>query len=119
MAMGIGIVHPLNTLDAGDPAIVAKRAEELGFVSYWAPEHTVVPVGSADVYPGKQPGQPPPEYLFTMPDSFLALARAAAVTSRIRLGTGISLIPERNPLLTAKEVADTYLAAASEPVGSA
>ena len=58
MAIGIGIVHPLNTLDAGDPAVVAKRAEELGFTSYWAPEHTVVPVGSADVYPGKRADEP-------------------------------------------------------------
>ncbi len=104
-SIGIGVFQPLNDLETGDPAVIAKRAEELGFASYWAPEHTVIPVGSADVYPGKQADQPPPEYLFKMPDPLLALTRAAAVTSRIEVGTAVSLIPERNPLLTAKEVA--------------
>lgn len=103
--IGVGVFQNLTDLPSGDPAAVAKRAEELGFESYWAPEHTVVPVGSADVYPGKQADEPPPEYLFKMPDPLVALARASATTRKIRLGTGVSLIPERNPLLTAKEVA--------------
>ncbi len=104
-SLKIGVFQPLNDLETGDPAVVAKRAEDLGFASYWAPEHTVIPVGSADVYPGKQADEPPPEYLFKMPDPLLALTRAAAVTTRIEVGTAVSLIPERNPLLTAKEVA--------------
>lgn len=104
-SIGIGVFQALNDLHTGDPAVVAKRAEELGFASYWAPEHTVIPVGSADVYPGKTEDQPPPDYLFKMPDPLIALTRAATVTSRIGLGTGISLVPERNPILTAKEVA--------------
>lgn len=103
--MGIGVFQRLNDLPTGDPAVIAKKAEELGFVSYWAPEHTVIPVGSADEYPGKEPGQATPEYLFKMPDPLIALSRASAVTSKIKLGTGISLIPERNPIMTAKEVA--------------
>jgi probable F420-dependent oxidoreductase len=101
----IGVFHILPDRDTGDPAVVAKRAEELGFDSYWVPEHTVIPEGSCDDYPGNPPDGPPPSYLYRMPDPFLALSRAAAVTSRIRLGTGVSLIPERNPLLTAKEIA--------------
>ncbi len=103
--IGIGVFQVLNDLPTGDPAVIAKRAEELGFASYWAPDHTVIPVGSADEYPGKQPGAQTPAYLFKMPDPLVALSRAAATTSKIRLGTGILLIPERNPLLTAKEVA--------------
>lgn len=103
--MGIGVFQPLNDLPTGDPAVIAKKAESLGFVSYWAPEHTVIPVGSADVYPGKADDAPPPDYLFKMPDPLIALSRASAVTSKIKLGTGISLIPERNPIMTAKEVA--------------
>jgi probable F420-dependent oxidoreductase len=105
MAIGIGVIQGLVDLESGDPAVIAKRAEELGFASYWAPEHTVMPVGSADSYPGKQEGEDPPEALYRMPDPLIALSRASAVTTKIRLGTGVCLIPERNPLLTAKEVA--------------
>lgn len=104
-SIGIGVFQVLNDLPTGDPAVIAKRAEELGFESYWAPDHTVIPVGSADDYPGKEPGASTPEYLFKLPDPMVALARASATTTKIRLGTGILLIPERNPLLTAKEVA--------------
>lgn len=103
--LNVGVFQVMAGLDCADPAVVAKRAEDLGFSSYWVPEHTVIPQGSADVYPGKQPGESPPEYLFKMPDPLIALARASATTRSIGLGTGVSLIPERNPLLTAKEVA--------------
>lgn len=103
--MGIGVFHILVDKPTGDPAVVARRAEELGFYSYWVPEHTVIPAGSCDAYPGNPPSGEPPSYLYRMPDPFIALSRAAAATSTIRLGTGIALIPERSPLLTAKEVA--------------
>jgi probable F420-dependent oxidoreductase len=103
--MGIGVFQILTDLATGDPAVIARRAEELGFASYWVPEHTVIPQGSADRYPGKQADEPPPDYLFKMPDPFIALARAAVNTRTIGLGTGVSLIPERNPLVTAKQIA--------------
>ncbi len=102
---GVGVFQILSDLPTGDPAVIAKRAEELGFDSYWTAEHPAIPAGSADDYPAKQPGEPAPAYLFKMPDPFVALARASATTSRIGLGTGICLIPERNPIHTAKEVA--------------
>jgi probable F420-dependent oxidoreductase len=102
---GVGVFQILSDLACGDPAVIAKRAEELGFDSYWTAEHPVMPAGSADEYPVKAPDEPAPEYLFKMPDPFVALARASATTTRIGLGTGICLIPERNPLLCAKEVA--------------
>ena len=101
----VGVFQVLPDMSEGDPAVVAKCAEDLGFASYWVPEHTVIPQGSADIYPGKQANEPPPDYLFKMPDPFIALARASGTTKTIGLGTGISLIPERNPLLTAKEIA--------------
>lgn len=103
--LSVGVFQIVTDLEHGDPAVVAKRAEDLGFHSYWAPEHTVIPKDSTDLYPGKKPGEPSPEYLFRMPDPFVALARASATTRTILLGTGVSLIPERSPLLTAKEVA--------------
>ncbi len=102
---GIGIFQILSDLPSGDPAVVAKRAEELGFDSYWTAEHPAMPEGTADDYPAKAPDEPGPEYLYKMPDPFVALARASATTSTIGLGTGICLVPERNPIHTAKEVA--------------
>lgn len=103
--IGVGVFQVLADMPGGDPAVIAKRAEELGFESYWLPEHAIIPKGSADIYPGKQADQPPPEYLFKLPDPFIGLARASATTREIRLGTGIALVPERNPLLAAIEIA--------------
>ena len=103
--LSVGVFQVMADMHYGDPAVIAKCAEDVGFSSYWVPEHTVIPQGSADVYPGKQANEAAPDYLFKMPDPLIALARASATTKTIGLGTGVSLIPERNPLLTAKEVA--------------
>lgn len=101
----IGVFQNLCDKPSGDPATIAKRAEELGFDSYWVPEHAVIPKGSADGYPAKQAGKPPPEYLFKMPDPLIALARASSVTTTLKLGTGVALVPERNPITAALEIA--------------
>jgi probable F420-dependent oxidoreductase len=101
----LGVFQALCDATNGDPARIAKRAEAFGFDSYWAPEHGVIPQGSADIYPGKAASEPPPDYLFKIPDPLIALARASAVTSTIRLGTGVALVPERNPILAAIEIA--------------
>ena len=87
-----------------DPAVLAKRAEELGFASFWVPEHPIIPITTSSPYPASRDGVIPDAYGRIL-DPFIALARASAVTTRIQLGTGICLIPERNPLLLAKEVA--------------
>ena len=87
-----------------DVAVVAKRAEELGFTSFWVPEHPVIPVTTTTPFAGSPDGILPREYHETV-DPFVALARASGVTDTIRLGTGITLVPERNPLLLAKEIA--------------
>jgi probable F420-dependent oxidoreductase len=102
--MKIGLMH-LTPYSKADPAIVAKRAEELGFDSYWVGDHTIIPMKSSVQYPGARDGHAMPDFLWQLPDPLLALARAGATTSRIKLGTGITLIPERNPILTAKQVA--------------
>lgn len=102
MDLGVFQVYP----HAGaDPAKVAKRAEELGFESYWLPEHPILPLECSIPYPNTPADEPPPDYLWQLPDPFIALARASAVTDKIKLGTGICLVPERNPLMLAKEVA--------------
>ncbi len=87
-----------------DVAVVAKRAEELGFDSLWVGEHPIMPVHGTTPFPGSPDGVIPPAYSWFV-DPFVALARASAVTTTLRLGTGITLVPERNPLLLAKEIA--------------
>jgi probable F420-dependent oxidoreductase len=87
-----------------DPAVLAKRAEELGFDSFWVPEHAIIPIHYTTRYPLSEDGVIPDAY-GRIVDPFVALARASAVTKTIKLGTGICLVPERNPLMLAKEVA--------------
>ena len=87
-----------------DPAVLAKRAEELGFESFWVPELPIVPVDTAS-RPAVSTGSYTRESYNRIVDPFVALARASAVTTRIKLGTGICLVPEHNPLLLAKQVA--------------
>jgi probable F420-dependent oxidoreductase len=101
--MKIGLMH-LTPYSKADPAIVAKRAEELGFESYWVGDHTIIPEKASVQYPGARGGITP-DYVWQLPDPLVALARAGATTSQIKLGTGILLVPERNPILTAKQIA--------------
>ena len=101
--MNIGI-STFPTDYSADIAVLARRAEELGFESFWVPEHPILPVKTSSPWPGSPDGVIPKVYADIV-DPFVALARASAVTSTIKLGTGICLVPERNPLLLAKEVA--------------
>ncbi|MBI2015427.1 MAG: LLM class F420-dependent oxidoreductase [Candidatus Rokubacteria bacterium] len=81
---------------------LARAAEERGFESLFVPEHTHIPASRRTPFPSG--GELPREYSHTL-DPFVALAYAAAVTTRLRLGTGICLIIERDTIVTAKEVA--------------
>jgi probable F420-dependent oxidoreductase len=81
---------------------VARAAEDAGFESLFVAEHTHIPVSRATPYP--MGGELPEVYWHTL-DPFVALSAAAAVTERLRLGTGICIVPERDPIVTAKEVA--------------
>ena len=100
--MSIGTSTPLPAYTI-DPAFMAKKAEELGFDSIWYAEHPAVPVHSDSPFPATG-GEIPWTYShFT--DPYIALARASGATTTIKLGTGITLVPERNPLLLAKEIA--------------
>jgi probable F420-dependent oxidoreductase len=83
------------------PAL-ACAAEERGFESLWVAEHSHIPVSRKTPFPGG--GELPKMYYDTY-DPFVALAAAASVTSRIRLGTGVCLVIQRDPIHTAKEVA--------------
>jgi probable F420-dependent oxidoreductase len=81
---------------------LARAAEDRGLYSLYIPEHTHIP--ASRITPGPMGGDLDEEYSHTV-DPFVALAAAAAVTERIRLGTGICLIAQRDPFLTAKAVA--------------
>ena len=98
MNIGTSVPLPAYTID---PAFMARKAEELGFDSIWYAEHPILPVNSASSFPG---GGPIPETYAHFADPYIALARASSVTSTIKLGTGITLVPERNPLLLAGEI---------------
>jgi len=84
------------------PVELARAVEERGLHSLYFPEHTHIPVGRRTPYPGG--GELPEEYKRTH-DPFLALTAAAVVTERIQLGTGICLVAQRDPIVTAKAVA--------------
>jgi probable F420-dependent oxidoreductase len=85
-----------------DPPLLGRLAEERGFESLFLPEHTHIPVSRRSPYPGG--GELPREYSNTY-DPFVALTAVAAATERLRVGTGICLVVERDPIVTAKEVA--------------
>ncbi|MBY0278626.1 LLM class F420-dependent oxidoreductase [Candidatus Binatia bacterium] len=81
---------------------VAQRAEELGFESVWVAEHLVFPTTFESRYPYTEDGVPPINPATPLLDPLMVLAQIAAVTTRIRLGTNIYLLPLRHPLVTAR-----------------
>jgi probable F420-dependent oxidoreductase len=84
------------------PVELGRAAEEAGFDAVFLPEHTHIPASRETERPGG--GELPREYWHTL-DPFVALSAMAATTERLRLGTGIALIVERDPIVLAKEAA--------------
>ncbi len=83
----------------------ARAAEAAGFESIWTVEHAVVPVGYQSTYPYDKSGKMPLPDDMALPDPLIWLAYVAAVTTKIRLATGILILPQRHPIYVAKEVA--------------
>ena len=81
---------------------LAKAVEDRGFESLFVPEHTHIPTSRRSAWPGG--ADLPKEYWHTL-DPYVSLMAAAAATSTLRVGTGITLLTERDPLVTAKEIA--------------
>jgi len=107
--MNLGLFLPL----AGDPAgmaeylaVAATTAERLGFHSLWFAEHVVLVDDPRSRYPYSERGAFPIQGEGGLLEPFAAIAYCAAITRRIRLGTGICLVPQRPPIYTAKQVAD-------------
>ena len=101
MDIGVAMIISSKSMDV---AVLAQRAEALGFESFWLPEHPVVPVTTTSKYGGTPDGSIPP-FMMDMADPFISLARASAVTEKIKLGTSICLVPEHNPIAQAKQIA--------------
>lgn len=94
---------------AANPAhlsALARGVEERGFHSLWLPEHVVLPPEVGSHYPYSVDGRFPFDLTALPFEPFTGLAFAAAVTSRVRLGTGICILPQRDPVYTAKQAAD-------------
>ncbi len=83
----------------------AQAAEAAGFESLWTVEHVVVPSGYDSPYPYDPSGKMPGGEDFPIPDPLIWLSYVAAATSRIHLATGILILPQRNPVVLAKELA--------------
>ncbi len=99
--MDFGVSY-FPTDEAIEPPALARMAEERGFESVFVTEHTHIPASRETAYPAG--GDLPREY-FRIYDPFVSLATMASATERIRIGTAICLLVERDPITTAKEVA--------------
>jgi probable F420-dependent oxidoreductase len=98
--MKIGAVM-FFTSDSMQPAELGPALEERGFESLWVPEHTHIPLTRKTPY---RVGGPLIRPYYEIYDPFLALNTAAAVTTKLKIGTGVCLIPQRDPIVTAKMV---------------
>ena len=87
------------------PIELAKQVEARGFDSLWFPEHSHIPISRRTPWGGIAGAPPLPDEYGRTHDQFVALAAAAAVTTTLRLATGITLVAQRDPLWLAKEVA--------------
>ena len=99
--MHLGIFS-YNVAYGARPDALARTCEERGFESFWVGEHTHIPASRQTPYPG---GDPLPRPYYHMADPFVSLMAAAAATTTIKLGTGVCLVVEHDPIVLAKTVA--------------
>src|SRR6266513_3325635 len=99
--MDFGVLMFMTDYAISAPAL-AQALEERGFESLWVPEHSHIPLSRKTPFPGG--GDLPKQYYDAM-DPFVMLSAAAAVTKRLKLGTGVCLVIQRDTIQTAKSVA--------------
>jgi probable F420-dependent oxidoreductase len=106
--MDIGLFVPLGNGNASAEIVrsLGREAEDRGFESIWVPEHVVLFDDYESQYPYAADGRFPGGGDTGLLEPLTALTYLAAVTNRIRLGSGICLVPQRNPVYTAKQVVD-------------
>ena len=107
MGVSFGIMFANSALFAQPEmaAAQAQAAERAGVESLWTVEHVVVPANYTSTYPYSETGKAPGAEVSDIPDPLIWLAFVAAHTTTIRLATGILILPQRNPVVLAKEVA--------------
>lgn len=105
MKFGISFVNAGPAARPDHARELARLAEANGFESLWTVEHVVVPRDYASSYPYAKDGRMPGGEETDIPDPLIWLTYVAAVTETIKLGTGILILPQRNPVILAKEVA--------------
>ncbi len=99
--MDLGITIFFTDSSIG-PTELAKAAEERDLESLWVAEHSHIPVSRGTPFPG---GGDLPKMYYDVMDPFVTLSAAAAVTTKLKVGTGIALVPQRDPIQTAKSIA--------------
>lgn len=106
MKFGIAFANtgPFGTVPENARAL-AGAVEEVGIESLWTVEHVVVPQGYASQYPYDKSGRMPGGEDSPIPDPLIWLSHMSALTSTVKLATGILILPQRNPLVVAKELA--------------
>jgi len=104
MKFGLAFASSIG-IDGAAALDICRRAEAAGFESIWGGEHVVLPDSIASRYPYTADGKIPAEPDTPIPDPLIWLAFAAAAAPRLRLGTCILIVPQRNPLVLAKELA--------------
>jgi len=104
MKVGLAFASSIG-IDGASALDICRRAEDAGFESLWGGEHVVLPDSFASKYPYTEDGKIPAEPDTPIPDPLIWLAFAAAATRTLRLGTCILIVPQRNPLVLAKELA--------------
>lgn len=105
MKFGLAAANTIPFTDPGPARDLVQAAEEAGFESVWTVEHVVWPHAYDSTYPYTADGRMPGNPSIPIPDPIVWLTYVAAVTERVRLGTGVVILPQRNPLVFAKEVA--------------
>jgi probable F420-dependent oxidoreductase len=104
MKVGLAFASSIS-IDGPSTLALCKRAEAAGFESVWGGEHVIMPDAIASKYPYTPDGKIPAEPETPIPDPLIWLAFAAAAAPTLRLGTCILIVPQRNPLILAKELA--------------
>ena len=105
MRYGVGFANTVPFVDGVGAARLGVCAEQAGFESVWTVEHVVFPDEYTSRYPYGPGGKMPARASTPMPDPLVWLTWVAAKTTHLRLGTGIVILPQRNPVILAKEVA--------------
>ncbi len=102
MDIGVALFPTDQTIQ---PVPFGQAVEERGFESLWFPEHSHIPSARQTPWGGRQGAPPLPDFYWRTHDQYVALGAVAATTERIKLGTGITLVAQRDPIWLAKETA--------------